>query len=91
MCFQIRFHYHMYGPHCNSLTLFVVQHLAHQKVKNCSPHQEERTGTLYSFGDKGDQWYREVVPLPNITHRYFYYMFHVYRIEIHRTKLFVKL
>ncbi|KAF4519176.1 hypothetical protein B566_EDAN008239 [Ephemera danica] len=37
---------------------------------SCQSHQRVPEGKWYKFGDRGDAWFREVVTLPNITHRY---------------------
>ncbi|XP_024082782.1 leukocyte tyrosine kinase receptor isoform X3 [Cimex lectularius] len=58
----ISFFYHKYGPHSGSLGLFLVE-LQRTNI----------TSKLWwSYGDKGNKWIRQVVRLPNITHRYYF-------------------
>jgi uncharacterized protein YwgA len=46
---QVRFHFHMYGPHSGALALFLVDVQSNQRL------HEPR---WYSYGDRGDKWLR---------------------------------
>ncbi|CAB3381252.1 Hypothetical predicted protein [Cloeon dipterum] len=59
---QIRFHFHMYGPHSGALALFLVDVQSHQRI------HEAR---WYSYGDRGDKWIRGIYNLSlNVEKRY---------------------
>ncbi|XP_046995881.1 leukocyte tyrosine kinase receptor isoform X3 [Schistocerca americana] len=57
---KVRFHFHQFGPHSGSLELYATEMDKKQSARILS-----RT-----FGDHGDQWWRIVAQLPNITERY---------------------
>jgi uncharacterized protein YwgA len=46
---QVRFHFHMYGPHSGALAFFLVDVQSNQRM------HEAR---WYSYGDRGDKWLR---------------------------------
>ncbi|KAL1124321.1 hypothetical protein AAG570_002089, partial [Ranatra chinensis] len=54
----ITFHYHKHGPHSGSLGLFLIEMQRNTNVT---------TKVWWSFGTKGNKWFRQVVRLPNIT------------------------
>ncbi|XP_059480831.1 tyrosine-protein kinase receptor-like [Neocloeon triangulifer] len=59
---QIRFHFHMYGPHSGALALFLVDVQSGQRI------HEAR---WYSYGDRGDKWVRAIYNLSlNVEKRY---------------------
>lgn len=61
-CF-VRFFYHQFGPHSGSLGLFLIE---------MDPVGEKSVRLFYTFGDKGDVWHRQVIPIPtNITYNYY--------------------
>lgn len=47
--FQVRFNFHMYGPHSGALALFLLDVQSKQRM------HEAR---WYAYGDRGDKWLR---------------------------------
>lgn len=60
--FQIRFYLHKTGKHKSAIQLQVTE------LKPSDNHSME---LLWSYDDHGSKWVRQVVVLPNITHKYF--------------------
>ncbi|KAK6622943.1 hypothetical protein RUM43_008795 [Polyplax serrata] len=61
-CF-VRFFYHQYGAHTGSLGLFLCE---------MDPVAERSIRLWFTYGNKGDTWQRQVVPIPtNITYKYY--------------------
>ncbi|KAJ8931560.1 hypothetical protein NQ314_015507, partial [Rhamnusium bicolor] len=58
----IRFYLHKTGKYKSGILL---------QVTELRPSENVSTEILWSYNDHGDQWVREVIILPNITHRYF--------------------
>ncbi|XP_065200377.1 leukocyte tyrosine kinase receptor-like isoform X2 [Planococcus citri] len=58
----VSFFYHKFGPHSGSLALYL------REDKYDTPRSSFRL--WWSYGNKGDNWLRQVVILPNITERY---------------------
>jgi anaplastic lymphoma kinase len=58
----IRFYLHQTGKHKSAMLL---------QVTELKPTDNYSTDILWSFSNYGDQWIRQVVILPNITHKYF--------------------
>ncbi|XP_011304808.1 ALK tyrosine kinase receptor isoform X2 [Fopius arisanus] len=59
---QMRFFFHQYGTFSGSLGLYLIQ---------MKPHQNQSQRLWWSYGDRSDIWYNQVVALPNIRYRYF--------------------
>ncbi|KAK9885852.1 hypothetical protein WA026_013730 [Henosepilachna vigintioctopunctata] len=58
----IRFYLHQTGKHKSALSLHVTE---------LKPNYNESKDIFWSYFDHGDRWVRQVLILPNITHRYF--------------------
>ncbi|XP_008548464.1 ALK tyrosine kinase receptor isoform X1 [Microplitis demolitor] len=59
---QVRFFFHQYGEFSGSLGLYLIQ---------LKPHQNHSKRLWWSYGDRNDIWYNQVVTLPDIRYRYF--------------------
>ncbi|KAK0161971.1 hypothetical protein PV327_008362 [Microctonus hyperodae] len=59
---QVRFFVHQYGEFSGSLGLYLIQ---------MKPNQNHSHRLWWTYGDRSDVWYNEVVTLPDIRYRYY--------------------
>ncbi|XP_034934100.1 leukocyte tyrosine kinase receptor isoform X2 [Chelonus insularis] len=59
---QVRFFFHQYGKYSGSLGLYLIE---------MKPHQNYSRRLWWSYGDRNDIWYNQVVALPDTRYRYF--------------------